>query len=327
MTKKILILSIILFVVAVALPFRNIDNISLNPLASGFIRKNNSASNFEKSALNPAYIKDTKIEYQKADTLNKDAPEINAKSAIVIDTDSHKILYAKNEEEKLPMASLTKVMTAIMAVEHMDTKKLITVSKNAATTGENTMGLLENEKFTLEELLYGLILNSANDSAVAIAEGVAGTEQEFVDFMNKKANLLGAKNTLFVDPNGLNKYNKVYYSTSLDLAKIAAYSLNYSLLKDIYQTLNKELPSSNLHGQKILENQTNLLSTYPGVKGMKTGYTEDAGLCLISLAENDGKRIIVVILGSTDRRGDGILLLDFGFNQLGVKVEHNLLDE
>lgn len=325
MIKKILIVSFVFYIVSVVVPFRSGGIIKLNPISDNYIPKNSYSSNFEKTALKKSYTTNSKISFMKKGDLFKDAPTISARSAIVVDLKTNNVIYAKNENERLPFASLTKIMTAIIAVEHADTSKVFTVSKNAAEIGENTMGLKQNEKLTLKNLLYGLILNSANDAAVTIAEGVAGTENEFVSYMNKKALLLGANDTIFADASGLNKNKTKYFSTSEDLAKIAKYSLQHNILKEIYKTINYEIPATEFNSLKILENQTNLLTTYPGAKGMKTGYTEEAGLCLISYVENQGQELLVVILNSTDRKGDAIMLLDYGFSKLGINVEHNLL--
>lgn len=326
MIKKIFIFSIIIYIIAVIIPFKNNNIIKLNPIVQKFIKKNNYSSNFEKTALKTEYIKENKIEFKKSNTYNiDDAPVINAKSAIVVDIKNNNILYAKNESERVPVASLAKIMTAIIAIEHSKLDNKFTVSKNSIEIGENTMGLLLGEKISLKNLLYGLILNSANDAAVTIAEGVAGTEAEFVDYMNKKSVLLGANDTLFVDSSGINKYDKKYYSTAIDLAKISKYSLGFTDLREIFKTVSYTVPKTDLNSEKFLENQTNLLTTYPGVAGMKTGYTEEAGLCLVSYAKNEDKELIVVILGSNDRKGDAILLLDYGFKKMGVNVEHNLL--
>ena len=325
MLKSIYIFSLLFFIIICIIPFRDYSITYLEPKINA-TEKKDPEDRFVTTALKKEYVEESLIYFTEAKDLNKDAPMVSAESALVIDMNTNKIIYAKNEEVKKPVASLAKVMTAIIAVEHAKMDEKIKISSTAAKVGENTMGLKKDEKFTLEELLYGLILDSGNDSAYAIAEHVGKTEQEFVKFMNRKANLLGAYNTKFVDSSGLNSQNKEFYSTAIDMAKMAVYSQNnHKELKKIYATFIKELPETEEHEYKYLENQTNLLTTYPGDGGMKTGYTEEAGLCLISYAENDGKKVLVVILYSTDRRGDSILLLDYGFNQLGVHVEHNLL--
>lgn len=324
MSRKLFALSTLIFFIVAALPFKKNIGKLISPVVPVFT--STDVINFENTAIKDVYTQPNEIIFEEALLINEDSPDILAQSGIAINLNNNKILYAKNSKTKMPVASLVKVMTAILAMEHSDIRDKVVISKNAAETGENTMGLVEGETFLVKDLLYGLVLNSGNDAAVALAEHIAGAENLFVSFMNKKAALIGAKNTNFKDASGLNASGKDYYSTAEDMAKIAAYSLQiHPTLREIYQTYYKEIPYSEEHGLKILENQTNLLTTYPGVKGIKTGYTEEAGLCLISYAENEGQKVLVVVLNSTDRKGDAILLLDYAFDKLGVEIEHNLL--
>lgn len=329
MIKKTYIFSLILFVLATALPFRKTFIDYLRPTTQGTspIDKNiKTDDKFITSANNFKYTEPQPIEFKYADFANEEVPEINGTSAIVVDLSTNQIIYAKNETDARPVASLTKIMTAILAIEYSYLDKEVTISSNAASIGENTMGIGKGEKYTIEELLYGLFLNSGNDAAYAIAETTAGDEKTFVNWMNRKAKLVGANNTNFVDSYGLNANNKDFYSTALDMAKISAYLIkDHRELEKIYSTFIKEIPEDSNHKYIYLENQTNLLTTYPGVKGLKTGYTEEAGLCLISYAENEGKEVLVVVLNSIDRKGDAILLLDYAYNKLGITIEHNLL--
>ncbi len=266
---------------------------------------------------------DPEISWQTTDTINtSNQPIVNGKSGIVVELDSGKVVFEKNAHEKRKIASITKVMTAIIALEHADLDQKVVISKNAASIGENSMGLLEGEEYTLEELLYGLILNSGNDAAYAISEAVAGDTETFVYWMNLKAKELGLENTYFADPSGLDNDT---YSTAYELVKLTRYALKDPDFREIAKTLEKTLEEPGKHATKQLYNQTNLLNTYPGVLGLKTGYTGAAGLCLVSYAENDGVELVGVVLGSNDRRSDMILMLDHGFSTLGVDIEHNLL--
>ncbi len=249
-------------------------------------------------------------------------PNINGASGVLVELNSGKILFEKDLTTKKPIASLAKVMTAIIAIEHKALTEKIYVSEKAASIGENTMGISQGEVYTLDELLHGLIMHSGNDAAYAISEGVAGDTTTFVEWMNLKSRELGLEDTYFADPSGLDDTS---YSTPKDLVKLTRYALKYPELKKMGNTVEYELPENNAHKYIYLYNQTNLLTTYPGVKGFKTGYTEEAGLCLITYAENEGKEVIGVVLGSGDRKGDMILMLDHGFSTLGVVVEHNLL--
>ncbi len=246
-------------------------------------------------------------------------PETISKAALIVNIGDGEVLYNKNSQEKLKIASLTKIMTAILAMEHNELSETTTISSRAAKTGENTMGLTAGETYTIEELLYGLILNSGNDAAVALAETSAGDVETFVEWMNIKAKELELTNTYFADPSGL---NDATYSTAQDLARLTRYALKFTELRKIAATVSYALPSNEDHKYVPLENQTNLLTTYPGVKGFKTGYTEEAGLCLVTYAENNGVELVGVVLNSVDRKGDMVLMLDHAFNRYGISVDH-----
>ena len=252
----------------------------------------------------------------------KGRPEIVGSAGIVVNMSSGEILFEKASNEKRKIASLTKIMTAVVALEHKKPEEKIYVSKEAAKVKENSMGISESEVYTLEELLYGLILSSGNDAAYAISEGVAGDEKTFVGWMNIKAGELGLKDTYFADPSGLDDNT---YSTPVDLVKLTIYALNSPKFREIVKTYEIEL-TGNEHKYIYLQNQTNLLTSYPGVQGVKTGYTEDAGLCLVTYAINDGVEVVGVVLNSIERKGDMILMLDHAFAQYGIFVKHHLLD-
>jgi len=249
-------------------------------------------------------------------------PEIAGEAGVLVDINSGKVLFSKDVNKRMKIASLAKIMTAVVASEHRKLDSRIYIDEESSSIGENSMGISEKEVYTLEELMYGLMMNSGNDAAYAIAKGVAGNVERFVQWMNFKASELGLINTYFADPSGL---NDTTYSTPLDLVKLSKYAMKNPKIKDIVKTVIKELPGEQ-HKYITLENQTNLLTTYPGVAGIKTGYTEEAGLCLVTYASNGGKELIGVVLRSVDRKGDMILMLDHGFRTLGVNVEHNLLE-
>lgn len=255
------------------------------------------------------------------ETGTSDQPLIAGESGFLVDINTGKVLFAKEGTKQLPIASLTKIMTAVVALEHAAPTKKIFVTRNAAYVGENTMYLTAGETYTLEELLYGLLLNSGNDAAYAIAEGVAGDFDTYVEWMNVKAKELGMNNTIYKDPSGLNDGN---LSSGEDLVKLTRYAMGFDLFAKIVATKTYEI-SSDTHKTTYLENQTNLLGTYPGVAGVKTGYTEVAGLCLVTYASNEGHDLVGVVLNSIDRKGDMILMLDHGFWTLGLDIEHNLL--
>lgn len=258
---------------------------------------------------------------------NFDDLYMGAKAAIAVDYDNAQILFAKDYQTRLPIASTAKIMTALIVLENSDIAAVFTVSEAASSVGENSMGLTAGEKLQLLELLYGLMLVSGNDAAVAIAEGVAGSETVFVSMMNEKVRELGLKNTHFINASGLDDDGASSYSTAYDMAVIARYTWeNYPVFRKITSTVHYNIPATENHRDFDLYNDTNLLTTYPGVRGIKPGFTWEAGLCLVTYAENEGKRILVVILGSDDRRGEMKEILDYSFGKFGITVSHPALD-
>lgn len=285
------------------------------------IKKDLSEERYYSTYLNSKNISPN-WEPQKSEE-SETGPEIIGTSGVLVDITSGKILFEKNAYEQKPIASLVKIMTAVVALEHKDINDEILISSEAAEVGENSMGISQGELYTLEELLYGLLLNSGNDAAYAVAEGVAGDVDTFVEWMNIKAKELNLNDSFFGGPSGL--YGGTY-STAIDLVKLSRYAMQNETFREIVKTYEMEYPYSGKHKYIYLWNQTNLLTTYPGVEGIKTGYTEEAGLCLVTYAQNDGKELIGVVLNSIDRKGDMILMLDYGFQSLGIVVEHHLLD-
>lgn len=243
-------------------------------------------------------------------------PDISAKSAVVYDLTTNKILYFLNEKEKLPMASLTKVMTAIIALENPKKNDRYFVRKQSLV-GEDSMGLTEGEVLTLEDLLYGLMLNSGNDAAEVLADNYTKGRQKFIEAMNNKAKSMGLKNTNFTNPSGLEGDGN-QYTTAEDLLIITKYALsNFSAFAKVVSTFEYSIPYTNTHKAFYLYNETNLLTSYPGVKGVKTGYTPEAGLCLITYLEHEGHKIIGILLGSNNRRQEMRELLDYSLKILG----------
>lgn len=264
---------------------------------------------------------------KEAPGANLDDLYVGARGAIAVDFDSAEILFAKEPQARLPIASTAKIMTALVALENADPLAVFTVSKTASTVGENSMGLTAGEKLTLKELLYGLMLVSGNDAAVAIAEGIAGSQDAFVAMMNGKASELGLKNTYFVNATGLDEDGGNSYSTAYDLVIVAHYTWkNYPIFGQITSTVHHYIEATEYHRGFDLYNDTNLLTTYPGVRGIKPGFTWEAGLCLVTYAENEGKRILAVILGSDDRRGEMKEILDYSFGKFGIRISHPALD-
>lgn len=248
---------------------------------------------------------------------NFQKPQISAESALIFDTNSQSVIYSKNPQERLPMASLTKIMTAIIALENKKKDDKYIVTKDDLV-GEDSMGLDAGETLSLKELLYGLILHSGNDAAETLASNFNGGRKAFIKAMNDKAKSFGLSNTSFTNPTGLEGDGK-QYTTSYDLAVITRFALvNFPLFNEVISTFDYTIPQTFTHKEYVLENETNLLTSYPGVKGVKTGYTPEAGLCLVTYLDYKGHKIIAVVLGSSDRRGEMIELLDYSLKSLGI---------
>lgn len=249
---------------------------------------------------------------------NQPPPEVTARAAFFVDLDSRKIIYEKNPREKRPVASLVKIMTALLALEKGDLNQVLTVNHYAASVGEDSMYASEGEKYTLRELLYGLMLNSANDAAETIASGLASDRSEFIRWMNARAKELGLRDTHFINPSGLDDGGGDY-STAYDILIIARTAIEkFPIFSKITSTYDKFLPECIDHKAVYLGNETNLLTTYPGCFGVKTGYTPRAGLCLVTAAKRGSHRVLGVLLDSGDRRGEAKILLDYSFKVMGV---------
>jgi D-alanyl-D-alanine carboxypeptidase (penicillin-binding protein 5/6) len=242
-------------------------------------------------------------------------PQVSAQSAILVDVNNGQILYGKNHRQPRPMASTTKIMTAVVALAGANVKSKVTVSPQAAAVGESSMYLEPGEELTLEQLLYGALLRSGNDACVAIAEHVAGTEGTFVQLMNEKAMLLGAEATSFSNTNGLPADD--HYTTALDLALLTRYALNDPAFCRIVKTRSRVVESSS-GVNHYLQNTNKLLWRYPGADGVKTGTTIAAGKCLVASATKGDRRLLAVILNGSDRFEDASRLLDYGFNTFKV---------
>lgn len=246
--------------------------------------------------------------------------QITAQAAYFVDADSGEVLYQKNPHLKLPIASLVKIMTTIVVLDNKSLGDQITVTPQASSMEPDRMGLQEGETLTIQELLYGIFLVSGNDAAEALAQGVLDSREDFLEAMNNKALQLGMKETLFINPSGLEEDDKEQYSTAFDIALMSRYAIKqFPSLVTISSTYHYSLPASVTHQQYELYSGINLLTTYPGVLGFKTGYTPKAGLTLVTLAQKEGHQIIGVLLNSQDRRAEARLLLDHSFSKLGVR--------
>lgn len=239
-------------------------------------------------------------------------PSVSAQSALVMEASSGRILFQKDAHHPLPMASTTKIMTAVIALEEGSPDDIIKISANAANTEGSSMYLCEGESLSLEEVLYGLMLASGNDAAVAIAEHFGGTEN-FVRLMNNKAKEIGAKNTHFTNPNGLPDSN--HYSTAHDMALITAYALKNSSFSQIVSTKTHTIPPTDRSSARTLTNHNKLLRMDESCIGVKTGFTKAAGRCLVSAAKRNQMTFICVTLNAPDDWNDHTLLYQNLFSQ------------
>jgi len=223
---------------------------------------------------------------------------LNARAAVAVDAATGKILYSQNPDRRLPAASTTKLMTAILVLENEKLSKVVTISKNASQVEASKAGFREGDKLTVEDLLYAALIKSANDAAVALAEAVAGSEKRFVHLMNEKAIFLGARDTRFINSTGLPGSGQ--HTTALDLAKIMSYALRYPRLQEIIATPETEVVTE--EGKAFFLRTTDkLLRSHEKVIGGKTGFTRSAKHCFVGAAKDGTKTIIVAILGSPTR--------------------------
>lgn len=239
------------------------------------------------------------------------ASAISAQSAVLIDKNYARILYEKNAHEKLPMASTTKIMTALLACESGKMKEIVTVSAFASGTEGSSLWLKVGEKLTLEELTYGLMLKSGNDAAVAIAEYLGGSVDAFALMMTQRAKELGAKNTSFKNPHGLDAQE--HYTTAYDLALIAREAMKNEKFAQIVSTKNYTIPMQGEKWDRALKNHNKMLWRYDGCNGIKTGFTKKCGRCLVTSAKKDDEEFICVTLNAPDDWSDHTTLLDYGF--------------
>ncbi|PHV71156.1 D-alanyl-D-alanine carboxypeptidase [Sporanaerobium hydrogeniformans] len=261
-------------------------------------------------------------------------PVVKAKGAVLIEQESKRILYGKEAQSPLPMASTTKVMTCIIALEKGKLDDIVTISSKAASAPEVKLHLRTGEKQRLGDLLYSLMLESHNDTAVAIAEHIGGSVEGFCEMMTQKAYELGATSTSFQTPNGLD--GPKHYTTPYDLAIIGAYALNNPEFVKIITTENIVIPTVKVEGSRShsLQNKNRFLYSYPDANGMKTGFTNKAGHCFIGSAKRGDMQLIGVALasgwgnkGKTQKYQDVINLMNYGFkNYEKVKVLEPIKD-
>lgn len=242
-----------------------------------------------------------------------DEPNINSRSAVIFDRTTKKVMWGKKENEVRAMASTTKIMSTIIVLENANLNDIVTISKKAANTGGSRLKINTGDKITVNDLLYGLMLRSGNDSAVALAEHVSGSIEGFAKLMNDKAKQLGLNNTNFVTPHGLD--NDEHYTTAYELALITEYALNNEKFAQIVNTKNTTIYINGV--ARTISNTNELLGNLNGVNGVKTGFTGNAGRCLVVSCTRNGNQIITVVLGADtkkQRTQDSIKLIEYAFN-------------
>lgn len=258
---------------------------------------------------------DVNAEIISSDTYRKQikTPDTNSRACVVIDRNTSTILYGKNENQKRKMASTTKIMTATIIIENCNLDETIEISKKAAGTGGSKLGLKTGDKITIRDLLYGLMLRSGNDAAVALAEYAGGSIEGFAKLMNKKASALGLTSTHFETPHGLD--SDKHYTTAYELAILSNYALNNTTFAQIVGT--KEYTITINGFPKKISNTNELLGNLNGVYGIKTGFTNGANRCLVTACKRNDMDIICVVLGADTKKfrtQDSIKLINYIFD-------------
>lgn len=244
----------------------------------------------------------------------------HAEAAALIDVHSGRILYSKSGNKEMRVASTTKIMTAIIAIERGRLSDMVKVSKNAAGKEGSSLYLKLGEEMSLHNMLYGMMLRSGNDAAIAIAEHIGGSVEGFAYLMNEKANLLGMSHTHFTNPSGLDEgKGKEHYSSANDMAKLTAYALKNPVFRDIVKTKTKKAPNPNADWDYSWSNKNKMLDLYEGADGVKTGYTKLAHRCLVSSATRGNQQLAAVTLNDGNDWADHAKLLDYGFETFPLK--------
>lgn len=240
-------------------------------------------------------------------------PVLSAASAVVMDAETGQILYSKNPHVRRPNASTTKILTAILLIENRGMSHVVTASKKACETPFTSLNLRPGEQISARDLLMGLMVRSANDAAVAVAEDVGGSVSKFAAMMNRKAKEIGCKDTNFVTPNGLHANG--HYSTAYDLCLIAKYAIKYPVFNEVVNTRKHILSSRTVNREDLaVFAKHKFLTNYSGADGIKSGYLKQAGCCYVGSATRDGWRLISSVLKSDSSSVDTTALMDYAFN-------------
>ena len=267
------------------------------------------ADDADEENLNPAELETLVVE---SGTKPTNEPNLNAKSAVIYDSITKQIIWGKNENDRRAMASTTKIMTAIVVIENSNLSDVVTISKKAAATGGSRLKINAGDKIKVNDLLYGLMLRSGNDVAVALAEHVSGNLTSFANLMNEKAKDLGLKNTHFITPHGLDDIQ--HYTTAYELALLTDYALSNETFAKIVNTKNITININT--SSRTINNTNELLGYISGVNGVKTGFTNNAGRCLVASCARNNNKIITVVLGcdtKKQRTSDSINLIEYAF--------------
>jgi D-alanyl-D-alanine carboxypeptidase (penicillin-binding protein 5/6) len=241
------------------------------------------------------------------------APAIKAASAVLMDADTGQVIYAVEPHVRRPNASTTKIMTAILFIEKCPMDAIVKVKKDATSTPYTSLNLRPGEQICAKDLLIGMMVRSANDAAVVIAEHVAGSVRKFAKMMNRKAKALGCRNTHFVTPNGL--YSKGHYSSAYDLCVITRYALRYPIFNEVIAIRKHVIDSRSINKKDLVViNRSKFLRDYEGADGVKSGYVKQAGHCYVGSATRGGWRLLSAVLKSDNASRDTATLMDYGFN-------------
>ena len=250
-------------------------------------------------------------------------PKINSRYAIVLDRSSKAVIYGKNENAKTKMASTTKIMTSLIVIENTKLDEIVEISAKAAGTGGSRLKIKKGDKISVRDLLYGLMLRSGNDAAVALAEYVGGSIEGFSILMNKKAKELGLENTHFITPHGLD--SEEHYTTSYELAMLTDYALKNETFSNIVKTKTCNISVNGI--RRTISNTNELLGYLNGVYGVKTGFTNGAGRCLVTSAKRGDLDIICIVLGADTKKirtTDSVKLIEYtfaNFNNIDIKAK------
>ncbi len=287
------------------------------------ITNNSHAYIYDDEIIDVNEIKEEAIQTVATTT---EEPKLDSRIGLIFDRNSKSIIYEKNAQKQVPMASTTKIMTAIIVLENAKLNDVVTIDKKAAGTGGSRLGLKTNNKITVHDLLYGLMLRSGNDAAVALANHIGGSVEGFAELMNKKAAEMGLINSHFVTPHGLDQSQ--HYTTAYELACMADYALNIQKFKEIVGCKNYNIT---INGKsKLISNTNELLGNLNGVYGIKTGFTNGAGRCLVTSCKREDLDIITIVLGADTKKirtSDSIKLIEYAYKNYKVINIQEKIDE